>query len=84
MLPILFSALVGFLPLAAGHASIFHPSMYGFNVTGQDFPYDNRPVAPLFNMTFNQWWFHGHLDHPPNPGDVFDLPAGQSVTTEIA
>jgi hypothetical protein len=58
--------------------------MFGFNVTQQTFPYDNRPVSPLANMPFSQWWFHGHLDHPPNPGDVFDLPAGRTVTTEIA
>ncbi|EIW57727.1 uncharacterized protein TRAVEDRAFT_65440 [Trametes versicolor FP-101664 SS1] len=65
------------------HASIWHPSMYGFNVTDQTFPYDNRPVAPLTNYTFNQWWFHGHLDYPPHPGDFFELPAGQIATTEI-
>ncbi|KAL4244267.1 hypothetical protein ABKN59_010384 [Abortiporus biennis] len=70
-------------PLASGHASIFHPSMWGFNVTDHTYPYDNRPVSPLINMTFEQWWFHGHLDHPPNPGDIFDLPAGQTATTEI-
>jgi len=35
------------------------------------------------DMTFDQWWFHGHLDYPPNPGDIFELPAGQNVTTEI-
>lgn len=58
--------------------------MYGFNVTQQTFNYDNRPVAPLTNYTFDQWWFHGHLDHPPNPGDIFDLPAGGTATTEIA
>ncbi|PSR74247.1 hypothetical protein PHLCEN_2v9991 [Hermanssonia centrifuga] len=34
-------------------------------------------------MTFDQWWFHGHLDHPPNDGDVFQLPAGQAATTEL-
>ena len=45
--------------------------MYGFNVTDKTFPYDNRPVAPLTNYTFDQWWFHGHLDYPPNPGDLF-------------
>ncbi|EGN99286.1 hypothetical protein SERLA73DRAFT_182223 [Serpula lacrymans var. lacrymans S7.3] len=73
-----------FLPLAAGHASIWHPSMWGFNVTAQTFPYDNRPVAPLMNYNFSQWWFHGHLDYPPHPQDVFELPAGQNVTTEIA
>ena len=58
--------------------------MYGFNVTGDTFPYDNRPVAPLINYTFDQWWFHGHMQHPPNAGDVFELPAGKPATTEIA
>jgi len=58
--------------------------MYGFNVTGETFPYDNRPVAPLFNLTFEQWWFHGHLGHPPNQGDFFELPAGKPATTELA
>ncbi|TFY52325.1 hypothetical protein EVJ58_g10083 [Rhodofomes roseus] len=58
--------------------------MWGFNVTAQTFPYDNRPVAPLTEYTFDQWWFHGHLDYPPNDGDIFELPAGQPVTTQIA
>lgn len=58
--------------------------MYGFNVTGQTFPYDNRPVAPLTDYTFDQWWFHGHLGYPPNPGDFFELPAGKPATTELA
>ena len=39
--------------------------MWGFNVTDHTYPYDNRPVAPLADYTFQQWWFHGHLDHPP-------------------
>ncbi|CAK5268864.1 unnamed protein product [Mycena citricolor] len=68
----------------SGHASLWHPSMYGFNVTQQTFPYDNRPVSPLTNFTFNQWWFHGHLAFPPHPTDIFELPAGQAATTEIA
>lgn len=57
--------------------------MYGFNVTDQ-FSYDNRPVSPLVNFTFEQWWYHGHLDFPPHPTDFFELPVGQNVTTEIA
>ncbi|KAJ3711352.1 hypothetical protein C8R42DRAFT_689393 [Lentinula raphanica] len=68
----------------AGHASFFHPSMWGFNVTEQTFPYDNRPVAPLTNYTFSQWWFHGHLSYPPHPTDIFPLPAGGRAKTEIA
>lgn len=66
------------------HSALFHPSMWGFNVTDKTFAYDNRPVSPLMNFTFEQWWFHGHLDHPPNPGDIFELPAGQPATTELA
>jgi hypothetical protein len=58
--------------------------MWGFNVTQQTFSYDNRPVTPLVNYTFDKWWFHGHLDHPPNPGDIFELPAGRAATTELA
>ena len=58
--------------------------MFGFNVSQQTFPYDNRPVAPIKNMVFQQWWFHNHLGHPPNPGDIFELPAGRPATAEIA
>jgi hypothetical protein len=58
--------------------------MWGFNVTEKDFDYDNRPVAPLRDFTFQKWWFHNHLGHPPNEGDVFELPAGKAATAEIA
>ena len=78
------SRLLHCLSSANQNAAIFHPSMYGFNVTTETFSYDNRPVSPLMNMDFNQWWFHGHLDYPPNPGDFFELPAGQPATTELA
>jgi hypothetical protein len=65
-------------------AAIFTPAMWGFNVSFDTFPYDNRPVAPLADYTFEQWWFHGHLGYPPNPGDFFDLPAGKPATAELA
>lgn len=58
--------------------------MFGFNVSDKTFPYDNRPVAPIKNMNFSQWWFHNHLDYPPNPGDIFELPAGKAATAQIA
>jgi hypothetical protein len=58
--------------------------MWGFNVTDKTFPYDNRPVTPLRNKSFNEWWFHNHLAHPPNPGDFFELPVGGRATGEIA
>jgi len=77
-------SLLAALPQVSGHAAMFHPSMFGFNVTQQTFPYDNRPVAPIKNMVFQEWWFHNHLAHPPNPGDIFELPAGKPATVEIA
>lgn len=83
LFPLLCCTLL-FVPFALGHAAIWHPSMFGFNVTAQTFPYDNRPVVPLSNMPFSQWWFHGHLGYPPHPQDVFELPAGKNVTAEIA
>ena len=59
--------------------------MYGFNVTDKTFPYDNRPVAPLADMTFEQWWFHGYLNTmPPHEDDIMQLPAGGSQTLELA
>ncbi|KAG8713073.1 hypothetical protein FRC08_013732 [Ceratobasidium sp. 394] len=79
-----FLALLPFLSIVSAHSSIWHPSMYGFNVTTAPDGRDNRPVAPLRSLNFNDWWMHGHMDHPPNKGDVFELPAGQTVTTEIA
>lgn len=74
--PLLFSSV-------SAHIALWHPSMFGFNVSSQQ-GYDNRPVVPLQNLKFDQWWYHNHLDYPPHAGDVFDLPAGQTVTTELA
>ncbi|KAI0775016.1 hypothetical protein BD413DRAFT_611390 [Trametes elegans] len=84
MIPLLIAAAAASLPLASAHASIWTSSMFGFNVTEQTFSYDNRAVVPLMHMPFSQWWFHGHLDYPPNAGDIFELPAGQAATAEIA
>ena len=80
----LFVPLLLFTSCVCAHQSIWDKSMFGFNVTREMFPYDNRPVAPLANMFIKEWWFHGHLDYPPNPGDIKDLPAGQKATFEIS
>ncbi|KAF9048809.1 hypothetical protein BJ165DRAFT_1526227 [Panaeolus papilionaceus] len=84
MLAIVALSVLSALTQVSGHSAFFHPSMWGFNVTQGDFPYDNRPVAPMRGYTFQQWWFHNHLAHPPNPGDIFELPAGKPATAEIA
>ncbi|KDQ59091.1 hypothetical protein JAAARDRAFT_175802 [Jaapia argillacea MUCL 33604] len=72
------------LPLAKGHIAIWHPSMWGFNVTLDTFPYDNRPVAPLMDLDFHDWWFHNHLSYPPHILDVYQLHVGRPATLEIA
>ncbi|KAI0787686.1 hypothetical protein C8Q74DRAFT_1366521 [Fomes fomentarius] len=79
-----FVALAGLVSTASAHAALWHKSMYGFNVTDKTFSYDNRPQVPLYGMTFDQWWMHGHIDYPPHPGDFFELPAGGKVNTEIS
>lgn len=81
-------AVLPLVGLARAHGCIWHPSMYGFNVTATNSPQygsrDNRPQAPLRQLPFDQWWFHGHLDQPPHPDDIMELPAGGKVTTELA
>ncbi|CAE6451815.1 unnamed protein product [Rhizoctonia solani] len=80
-------AVLPLVGLARGHAAIFHKSVWGMNVTQTNSPQygrDNRAVAPLRQLSFNQWWFHGHLDQPPHPEDIMELPAGGKVTTEIS
>ncbi|PPQ83501.1 hypothetical protein CVT25_006991 [Psilocybe cyanescens] len=84
MLAVVSLALIAILPRVSGHSAFWHPSMFGFNVTDKTFPYDNRPVAPIKNMNFTEWWFHNHLDFPPNDGDIFELPAGKPATAQIA
>lgn len=73
------------VPSVYAHIAFWHPSMWGFNVTDKDpaYSYDNRPVAPLARMTFDEWWFHNHLRYPPHPNDVFELPAGKAAIAEL-
>lgn len=82
---ILAAALL--LPSVSAHIALFHPSMWGYNISGNtvtSVPGDNRPVYPLMGRTFSQWWFHGHMDFPPHPNDIFQLPVGQSQVVELA
>ena len=64
----------------------FHPSMWGFNTNG-DTPTpliegDNRPVVPLYDRTFDQWWFHGLLSDAPEPDAILQMPVGQTTVVE--
>ncbi|EJU04797.1 hypothetical protein DACRYDRAFT_63002 [Dacryopinax primogenitus] len=85
ILSLIIAASLSVLP-AAAHLAPFHPSMYGFNWTTLHIStsYDNRPVAPLMGLTFSEWWMHGHMDLPPNPGDFLELPAGGNFQVQMA
>ncbi|KAF8337592.1 uncharacterized protein EI90DRAFT_3256312 [Cantharellus anzutake] len=67
------------------HISVFHPAMWGFN-TNADTPTpvggDNRPVIPLMNRKFNDWWFHGLLNDPPAADAIVQMPVGQTTMLE--
>ncbi|KAA8892561.1 hypothetical protein FN846DRAFT_789115 [Sphaerosporella brunnea] len=65
------------LSLANAHMGMFHPSVLDFDGNGYDL------VTPLSNLPFEQWWFHGDLNKP-TPTSSFPLPAGGTVTVELA
>ncbi|GAA6055791.1 hypothetical protein JCM3770_004803 [Rhodotorula araucariae] len=79
------AAVAGLFTQVAGHMSIWHPSMYG---VGPNWEYaagpPTDPIGPYFY--FDDWWFRGPAFRslPPVNGDVMNLPAGGSVTIEIA
>ncbi|KAF9647898.1 hypothetical protein BDM02DRAFT_3097345 [Thelephora ganbajun] len=81
---ILFTAIAASIPLARAHIAFYDPSMWGYGVRSEDYPYDNRPETPLQQYTFDKWWFHGHLAHPPEPGNFFELPAGGVAVSQLA
>ena len=55
--------------------------MFGFN---QSTFLVNRPQDPLYNLTFEEWWFHGHLNLPPHPDDIMQLPVGGKAMTQLS
>ncbi|KAH8109897.1 hypothetical protein DFH11DRAFT_1810088 [Phellopilus nigrolimitatus] len=84
MIFLLLTPLAGYVSAVAAHSALWDPSMWGFNVTAKTFSYDNRPVVPLQQMTFEKWWFHGHLSYPPPDNTFLEVPAGKVMNTEIA
>ncbi|KZT57664.1 hypothetical protein CALCODRAFT_482994 [Calocera cornea HHB12733] len=86
---VVIAAALATVPVAA-HLAPYHSSMYGFNWTAHNpgwanpGAYDNRPVVPLMGRTYDDWWMHGHIDLPPNDGDVLELPAGGKFLVQMA
>jgi hypothetical protein len=67
--------------IVKAHLSIWTKSMYGADPKNGN---SNRAALPLQGYPFNQWWWHGNLDEPPPPGEVFNLPANGKADVEIA
>ncbi|KAL1745010.1 hypothetical protein HDZ31DRAFT_37401 [Schizophyllum fasciatum] len=74
---------------AAAHVAAWHKSMWCLNGTtaGVDNPNNREPGTPLYNLKFDDWWFH-HVNNcdqfPPADGDFLDLPANGHFTIEHA
>lgn len=52
-----------------------------------DDPNTNTAVAPLYNLTQDNWWFQhdrGCDTAPPKNDDILELPAGGEFTVELA
>ncbi|KAE9405808.1 hypothetical protein BT96DRAFT_811684 [Gymnopus androsaceus JB14] len=72
---------------ANAHLAVFTPGMWCANGTDGNNPNSDDPVTPLYELEQAQWWFHadnGCANAPPKDGDILELPAGQTITLEIA
>ncbi|KAL7421844.1 hypothetical protein Q5752_003615 [Cryptotrichosporon argae] len=66
---------------AAAHIALWDPAMYGWNASD---PNQNDAVTPLYNLTFDEWWFHGYIDQPPAADTFMSLPAGGIYHGQVA
>ncbi|PFH53538.1 hypothetical protein AMATHDRAFT_137173 [Amanita thiersii Skay4041] len=79
----------GFYGAVHGHLAAWHKGMYCLNgVDSAKIDLNTAsPVTPLYQLPFNDWWFH-HINNcdnfPPAEGDFLELPAGGQFTVEIA
>ncbi|KAF8519415.1 hypothetical protein JB92DRAFT_2786777 [Gautieria morchelliformis] len=66
------------------HVSFWAPSMFGRCGSNNQCENTQEPIIPLQNLPFHKWWWHNYLDFPPANDDVMALPAGQTVTVQLA
>lgn len=71
LLPLLF-------PAVQAHMALWHPAALDFNGDGYE------ASVPLSGESFSTWWFHGALDKASSVTEKLSLPAGESVTVELA
>lgn len=83
------TTLLALAAVSQAHTVGWAKGMYclGGNVAGVDDPNTNTAVNPLFNLSFEDFWFQhdrGCDKIPPAEGDILELPAGGNVTLELA
>ncbi|KDR82083.1 hypothetical protein GALMADRAFT_60209 [Galerina marginata CBS 339.88] len=85
------STLLGtavWLGAAHAHLAAFHKGMYCINGPSNTPDLNSYAIVyPLYQLNFNDWWFHhvnGCDQYPPADGDFLEIPAGGTFTVEIA
>ncbi|KAJ3859644.1 hypothetical protein EV359DRAFT_67987 [Lentinula novae-zelandiae] len=69
------------------HLAVFTKGMWCLNGAEGNNLNSDDPVTPLYQLAQSQWWFHavnGCNNQPPADGDILTLPAGETITVEIA
>ncbi|KAJ4475502.1 hypothetical protein J3R30DRAFT_3772371 [Lentinula aciculospora] len=69
------------------HVAAFTKGMWCLNGAAGNNLNSDDPVLPLYMLDQSQWWFHaenGCNNQPPADGDFMTLPAGESITLELA
>lgn len=83
------AALLALVALSQAHTVGWAKGMYclGGNVAGKDDQNTNTAVNPLYELSFEDFWFQhdrGCDLIPPAEGDILELPVGGQVTLEMA
>ncbi|WVR07021.1 hypothetical protein IAU60_004060 [Kwoniella sp. DSM 27419] len=74
-------ALASLLLPVKAHIALWDEGMYGWDPND---PNQSEPVLPLMNLNFNEWWFHGYINKPPQEGKMMNLPAGGTYHGQVA
>ena len=81
-------ALFSVLRFSDAHIAAFAKGMYCFNgLPGDNNQNNNLPVAPLYQLSKQDWWFQhdrGCDQAPPAAGEFLNIPSGGHFTVEHA
>ncbi|WWC70230.1 uncharacterized protein I206_104180 [Kwoniella pini CBS 10737] len=74
-------ALIASLVSVQAHIALWDEGMYGWDPND---PNQSEPVLPLMHLSFNDWWFHGYINKPPQEGKFMSLPSGGTYKGQVA